>query len=203
MKVILAIGRPNIYDFTDGISTRFWTKRELILKSLTERLKFPEKDIFLLEPSGALGSGEKFKKDLESIFLEYPKEDICLFYAGHGQEDGWGLSGEKDVEAMTYEQLALVLACHSGNLIMVNYCCFAGAAKNVFAHHGGESLLIAAMPENISGCADNFCRLVLEHWAGQKYFNPHIARESREYIPPVEGRECLQSLIFSNMRSAL
>ena len=203
MKAIIVIGRPSLDDFKSGISMRFFEKSWIIRSALTERLKFSEEDITVFHPNGTVGSGEKLKKNLESIFLNNPKEDICLFYAGHGQEDGWGLSGQKNIEAMTYEQLALIFSCHSGNLILVNYCCFAGAATAAFKHHPGESLMIAAMPVDVSGSSYNFCKLVLEHWAGQRFFNPHIARESMLYIPPVEGKESLQSLMFSKMRSEL
>lgn len=203
MKAIVVIGQPNKSDIEHGLGTRFLEKAEIILSALREKLEFSKKDILVFSPDGTPGSGQKFKNELESIFLEYPDEDICLFYAGHGQKNGWGLSGTRNIEAMTYRQLRLIFACHFGNLIFVNYCCFAGAAKYALTHRAGESLLIAAMPKNKSGCAYNFCRLVMEQWADEKFFNPHISSDNTEYVPPVEGNESLQSLLFSRRRSFL
>ena len=200
MKAIIVIGRPNDRDVTSGIRKRFLRKLQIVRLGLEGSLGFSKKDILVFKPDGTPGSGEKLKNDLESAFLENATEDICLFYIGHGQKNGWGLSGRRNIEAMTYRQLSLILSCHSGNLIFVNYCCYAGAGIYSLTHHIGESLLIAAMPKNKSGSAYGFCRMVMEYWADGKFFNPHVSRENNDYIPVVDGNEHLQSLLFIRRR---
>lgn len=203
MKAIIVVGQSGEGNLFSSSTNRFWRKCQIVVAALTGALCFDKKDIFIFRPDGLAGSGEKLRKDLESLFMENSDEDICLFYIGHGQKNGWAPSARLNIETLTYRQLSLIFACHSGNLIFVNYCCYAGAARYSLIHHPGEHLLIAAMPKNISGIAFNFCRTVMDQWANEKFFDPHISLDNENFIPSVEGNESLQSRMFSKRRSLI
>ncbi len=202
MKAIIVVGMPNEND-SGSLGTRFTERAELIAYVLNKKLKFQKQDIIVLTPDGTSGSAGRFLESLNSILLDNPFEDICLFYIGHGWEEGWGLNGTKSIESITYDELGLALVHHSGNLILVNYCCCAGAAVSALANKLGEWLLIAAMPADQSDCARNFCRYVIEDWSSGRFFNPHTAGESTLYIPIVTGNESIQSMLVRVKRKAI
>jgi hypothetical protein len=95
--------------------------------------------------SGA--SSAEIAEKLQEIILDNPEEDLCLLYIGHGAKDGWAVLGTSD-DVLKYESLRLILAHHCGCLIFVNDCCYAMAGQKALEGHAGESLFLAAAPDN-------------------------------------------------------
>lgn len=196
MKVIVVVGKANADDEANRIIDRFWERAIMVKAVLMRHLGFYARDILVLTSDGSAGSSVRLQKQLETALMGHRDEDVCLFYAGHGMEDGWALSGIRDNESLSYSDLGLLLAQHHGNLILVNYCCFAGAAVAAFSHKAGEWLLIAAMPADRSDAAYRFCAYVMRSWMQRSFFDPHASSESDLYVPPVLGNESLQKLLF-------
>ena len=184
MHAVIVIGK----DSFDDPKGRFSTEAEKLLEF------FEKCDVLI-------GSRLNVLSKLEEIFIEKRKEDICLFYIGHGQENGWPLDGIRDWELIEYERLAFVLAGHYGNLIFVNDCCFAGAAKKAMEHHSGEHLFIAAMPENEMGFTFNFLNYILNDWRRGRMFSSAASLDNPNFTPVVEGNQNLQKLLFSKIKS--
>src|SRR3989338_5870975 len=118
MYVIVVIGNANSNDFD---KLRFENMAIDVINELINKFSVKESDIRKLVHS----SFKKIKNTLEEILIEKQKQDILLIYIGHGQENGWALSGIQDVDSLNYEELSLILARHEGKLIFLNCCCFA------------------------------------------------------------------------------
>lgn len=187
MHTVIVIGRDR---FDDSVG-RFSKQAEKSFEFL--RLNF-------IQYSVLKSSRQNVLSKLEEIFIEKRKEDIGLFYLGHGQENGWTLDSYRDLELVEYEKLAFIFAGHQGNLILINGCCFAGAAKQVMDHHYGDYLLIAAMPEDKYGYTHNFLSYIFNDWSNCRNFFPGQSLDNnREFFPIVYGNENLQRLFFPKM----
>lgn len=197
MHAIVVTGKASIKDCDE---LRFENMAVSVINELIKKFNFKRWNILKRWNTYKLisGSSKKIKADLEKVFIEKQKQDILLIYIGHGQENGWALSGIRDIDSLNYEELSLILAHHEGRLIFLNCCCFAGAAKWPLASHFGEHLLIAAMPEYKFGYVNNFFQYIFEDWSAHRLYNPHMSYDNFDSIPQVEGNEELQRLFFVN-----
>ncbi|MBU6141697.1 hypothetical protein KGO95_01080 [Patescibacteria group bacterium] len=202
MKAIIVIGMPNADDHHIGLSDRFTARAAMIGSSLLKKLGFHKGDIFTFMPDGSPGSARSILHELKRIISHDPFGDICLFYVGHGWKKGLGVCGTRRRETIRYWDLQRAFSTHYGNLIFVNYCCFAGAAVSALSKRAGDWLLISAMPSGKSGCSCNFIRFVLDFWERGKFFDPHAASGYELYLPPIFGNENLQRLIFAKADKA-
>ena len=137
---------------------------------------------------------------MESYFLENAKEDICLIYIGHGEPEGWPLNGRRHQTTLTYTKLNLILVHHEGNLILVNHCCHAGAAEKSLKSHQGDSLLLAAMPEEFAGTPHKFLKTIFRGWKARTYFCIDDAHTTEGHRPVVIGNLKLQTLMYPEKR---
>ncbi len=188
MHIVIVVGKENSND----AKNRFSNEVEKLLKAL--RIYFGIKGIG--EYVILIGSRQEVLFKLEKIFIEKRREDICLFYIGHGQRDGWPLDGYFNWELVGYDRLAFVFAGHQGRFILINDCCFAGAAKKAMERRLGDYLLIAAMPENEIGYTNNFLHYLLNDWRSGRRFFPGASMDNRNFIPVLEGNQNLQRLFF-------
>ncbi len=162
MHIIVIIGAPNNFDRDRN---RFKDERKKFLKRLLREFGFTPQNGFTYELLG--GFSKSISKSLEMTFLERQKEDILLYYIGHGVEDGWALDGyaaDAGGDILKYEDLALLLALHHKSIIFLNACCYALAAKEALSKRAGDFLFIGAMPANIQGPIFNFSNAVLDCW---------------------------------------
>lgn len=176
MQIAVVIGKAN---YNDPSNDRFAKVVRELVKKLAIDFKIPRKNFHFIAGTNSV---EVLKK-LEEIFLEKSKEDICLFYIGHGSNKdggGWAVQGTSD-DILHYSELALALAHHDGRLIFVNDCCYAGLAEEALQHHS-DNLLIASSPRDrvcIYGITEN----LLAAWkSGRKY-------EPKAYVSPNHKEE--------------
>ena len=200
MKVIFVVGTANPDEKARGIGARFSLDYNYFYQSLIYELGIlPENVHQLFFSSGGMGkyvSAMSVKNDLDGIILEEKKEDVCLVYIGHGQENGWALTGSRDVETLTYEDLHLTFALHSGNLIFLNDCCFGGAGIAALANHSADNLLISPLPANNFGYAYSFLPALIRNWKEQKNYDPEKSGDNIDSKPVVFGNPDLQKLFF-------
>ncbi|GEM_PF-2735583 len=164
MQAIIVLGKTNSKD-TDG--QRFEKVAKQLTSSLTTDFKVPLQNLLIIRNAD---SAEIFEK-LEEVFIESSKEDVCLFYIGHGSKKdggGWAVQGTCD-DILFYSELALALAHHGSRLIFVNDCCYAGLAEKALEFHAADSLLITASPENKVAVIDIIPNMLLAWKNGRKY----------------------------------
>ncbi len=198
MKAIIVIADPSRTDIEKNIADRFLLEGDFIRKALKKKFGFPEADIFYIVCNHLQSSTVKLFELLETIFSENPGEDICLFYNGHGHQDGWAVNGTTG-QMLIYNNLRFIFSQHRGCLIFINSCCHAGAAAVSVQDRKNKRLLIAAMPDGIEGLVHLFIRGIFKCWERGKLFNPECARASKNYAPVIFGNEDLQKL-FINLR---
>ena len=129
-----------------------------------------KKKLFLLRPSiqekdfqEFLGSSEEVFDELQLALLEWQNEDICLIYIGHGQENGWALSGYRDIEVLDYELLKIILALHHGNLIFLNACCDGLLGKMILVFHN-QHLFFGYSQDNPDCSLQSFWNKIVNAW---------------------------------------
>jgi len=200
VKWIFVIGLANTNETSKGIGNRFSFDLNNFYQSLERELgMMPENACHLFFSSGGMGaysSAKSVKYELDSIILDWKKEDICVVYIGHGQENGWALSSRRDIEALAYEDLRLSFALHFGNLIFLNSCCFGGAGIDAFANHSGDNLLISPLPAANFGFAGSFFPDIIGSWKNGKFYDPENFGDNKDSKPVVLGNPELQKLFF-------
>lgn len=195
VKAIIVVADPNYIDIEKKVEDRFLRTGDFIRQTLKDTFGFSEENISHIVCKNLESSPKKLHDFLEDTFLENPGKDFCIFYTGHGNADGWSIDGTLD-QILAYEDLRLVFAQHNKRLIFINSCCHAGAAEISLQNHSGESLLLAAMPGEISGLAFGFLPGIFECWGRGDMFDPESARISDNYAPVIFGNKDLQKLII-------
>ena len=201
MKAIIVVADTSPSDIQYRIADRFSFEGGISRLNLNTALKFHSDDVFYILSGKLNNSVRRVQELIECILLEYREEDFCLFYIGHGQPEGWALSGILNQEVLSYEDLNLVLALHSGSLIFVNCCCYAGSAEKSLQARSGEFFLLAAMPSFVSGSANNFIKSIFKDWSIGKHFNPEsVSTDDSHYGPVIFGNSDLEKLVFPKKR---
>ncbi len=200
MKIVFLIGTANPDETAKGNGARFLLDWNNFYHKMMHGLGImPENTCHLFFSSGGMGkyaSAKSIKNELDSIILGWKNEDICIVYIGHGQENGWALTGRYDIEALTYEELRLTFALHFGNLILLNNCCFGGAGSYALNAHSGDNLLISPLPATYSGYAYSFFSTLIKNWKDGKFYNPETSGDNTDSKPMVIGNRELQKLFF-------
>ena len=194
MRIFTVIGQASP---DDSSIDRFLSDYKSFYKKLVYKLNFPPENIqHLTFGSKECVSAEALQKEIESMILEESSGDLCFVYAGHGQENAMALSGQCDIEALTYEDLRLAFALHYGNLIFLNNCCYGGAGVTALADHSGDNLLISPMPASHAGFNFSFFSDLVENWKSGNLYNPEISGNNANSKPVVIGNPELQKLFF-------
>lgn len=197
MRIMIVIGQEGSKTASKELRVRFFLEANNLMGKLTSELNIPEKSISFISLGGYLETtAEDIRKSLETAILEDPKEDFCLIYIGHGQENGWAISGIRDEQSLSYEALNLVFAPHEGNLIFLNSCCYGGAAEESLAAHPDNSLLISPLPATHFGYVFSFFNTLVENWKNGQFFDPETSGDNTDSKPVVIGNPELQKLFF-------
>ncbi len=197
MMFVIVTAAPSPIDIADANAGRFLRDTSNFCDSLEKNLGIGRDAMINLHFGvNNLKDAASVKKEIESILLEHQDEDLCLVYIGHGQESGWALSGERDNEALAYDEMRLTFALHSGNLIFLNCCCYGGAGISALESHSGENLLISPLPATHSGYVHNFLSTAIRSWKYGNFYDPYVCRDNLDSKPVVSGNQELQKLFF-------
>lgn len=197
MRVVIVIGQEGSEGASKALRCRFFMESTALINRFTGDLEIPEKSISFTSLGGyRKTTAEDIRKELEEIILENPKEDLCLVYIGHGQDNGWALSGLKDKESIYYEELNLILALHDGKLIFLNSCCYGGAGADALAAHPDNSLLISPMPATHFGYIIGFFSDLIEKWKSGEFYKSGTPAGNTDSKSVVIGDSNLQKLFF-------
>ncbi|MHB9019430.1 MAG: hypothetical protein ACYC3G_00935 [Minisyncoccota bacterium] len=121
-------------------------------------------------------------------------EPLIIYYAGHGNEEGWDLKGDI---VIFYDLLAKFLDCRLAPLIFINDCCFGMAAVDFLEKLKFRKLILALAPKDLVGETDGKSLLLSEifaYWRGRRIAEPHYrikkASLPKEFqdIPLVDSR---------------
>lgn len=197
MKFIIVTAMPSPGDIKDD-PRRFERNTENLHHSLTRYLEVPGDAITLMpfSPDFAGKVGD-FHKKLTQAIIDIRDENLCLIYIGHGQRNGWALSGKRNEDSLSYRNLRLSLVHHSGNLIFLNSACYGGMGAYAIDVHSGEHLLISPMAPTRSGYATHFFGNLIVSWGkGELYRPENFHRENPGSEPLVYGNENLQRFLF-------
>jgi len=169
MRVVVVVGSRNHRDKSKK-ENFFKDYADQVLDTLIAQFGLQEKS----DSNLIFGNRFQVYTLLERVILDNPDEDMCLFYIGHGSEVGWSVTGCKknqDIDLVTYEELRLLFAHHSGRIIWVNDCCYALAAEDALESHAGDHFLIGAMPRDRFGAPSGFLDMILQTWmsGGRRY----------------------------------
>ena len=187
MYAIMVVGKAN---YLDKDEQRFTVIAEWVAGVL--------KDYFFREGvcSGYImidgSSGEEVAEKLQEVILENPEQDLCMFYIGHGDKNGWAITGTKE-NILEYEAIRLILAHHYGCLIFVNDCCFGLAGQKALESHSSETLFIAASPEDYLSNTFIIAHL-LKCWLHGQVYNP-VAYVAKAMIP---SKDCIE--LYDNFK---
>lgn len=204
MKFIIVTARPSPRDIEKDSIRRFSRAVENFCDSLKNDLKVSQEDLILLPFEEEIYFDvHEFQEKLTQAILDVGGEDLCLVYVGHGQRNGWALSGIRNDRSISYRNLRLSLVQHSGRLIFLNSACYGGMGAYALDAHSGEHLLISPMPLTRSGCADHFFGNLIKCWeAGEFYYPEKFISENDNSKPFLYGNAELQKLFFLKSESA-
>ncbi len=191
--IVTAQASPKDYD-----SRRFERDADNFCSSLERDLYIPDNSISLL-PFGqeTIENAQEFQDMLTQEIISVNDEDLCIVYIGHGQRNGWALSGMKNKESLSYRSLRLSLVHHSGKLIFLNSACYGGMGAYAIDAHSGDHLLISPMTPTRAGYAAHFFGNLSRCWmAGSFYWPENFELENPGSSPLIYGNEKLQELFF-------
>lgn len=164
MKALIVSGfDKNIFPYVDSV--RFFDY-------LVNEVGLTKDDIVFYGPAEAK-AGAIFYNIFFSLCKLAIDEPLIIYYAGHGNEEGWDL---KDGEIIFYELLFKFLDRRLGPLIFINDCCFGMVAVDYLKKLKCRKLILALAPKNLLGETDGKSLLLTEifsYWRRRQLAEPH------------------------------
>lgn len=147
---------------------------EKLVKYLRKKTRLRKKNIILLHSSRYRGS-QRILKELSFLFDLYKKEDILIFYSGHGGRDCWGFNNYPD-DVLEYRDLENIFWKFQGRLVLINDCCYALAIQSCLRKCiRGRFLLFGSSRKDKIG--DSFVSIlnpILKAWLKKKKAFPEV-----------------------------
>jgi len=158
----------------DCVKVSSAAQAEKLAKYLRKKMRLRKKNIIFLRSSVYRGS-RRILNELSFLFDSYKKEDILLFYSGHGGKDCWGFNNYLD-DILEYRDLENIFRRFQGRLVVVNDCCYALAIQSCLRKClNGRFLLFGSSRKDKIG--DSFISVlnpVLMAWSKKKKAFPRV-----------------------------
>ncbi|GEM_PF-3920242 len=199
---VIASASPKEKQKSRGDGIRFMLEYHSVYPKFTGHLDIRPEDIYHIffdSPSFdtlEFNTADSVKESLTQIILEDRIADLCVVYIGHGQRNGWALSGQRNRESLSYRDLGMIFVQHHGNLIFLNSACYGGMGSYAMKYHSGEHLFISPLPATRSGIVCDFFPALIYGWEKGKFFDPSISVGNNDSRPVVVGNPELQRLFF-------
>ncbi len=148
-------------------------RAKILVRYLRNELKLKDNQITFLRTS-IFDNAEETRLALEYIFESNDKDDILLYYSGHGligDKPGWSM-GEK--KYLLYESLRGIFGRFSGRLAVINDCCYSLGLNSALQVLGSRYALFG--PARFHCISSNtILDSVLGYWKNRMIAFPKVA----------------------------